>query len=172
MQRILKVAIFLLLVSVLFPCVVKAQNAFQVSLQSSVPMNAPVRHMELSSDQKLLAVSVATNSAVTVIDLERASIVYRLGSSQPEAPCLAFSPDSRTLATCGRTIRLWDTKTGDMKSEIVNGVEKLVDAVTFAPDGQSLAAWTGNMELSSRNPSSFNFHFSGQIRFWDLGTLA
>ncbi len=67
---------------------------------------------------------------------------------------LAFSPDSKTLATGSYddTVQLWDTATG--KHEGVINVDSTVRSVAFSPDGKLLA--TGSS--------------SGSVRVWDAAT--
>ena len=51
-----------------------------------------------------------------------------------------FSPDGRTLATCGadKTIRLWDVATGQERLAL-RGHEGEIAYVAFSPDGRTLA---------------------------------
>lgn len=73
---------------------------------------------------------------------------------------LSFSPDSRTLAAASNSLtgnlRLWDAATGRLKRRLV-GHTHWVSAVSFAPDGRSLASagWDGNVrvwELATTRP--------------------
>jgi WD40 repeat protein/serine/threonine protein kinase len=67
---------------------------------------------------------------------------------------LAFTADSRALATClNRTARLWDTATGQPLGPSLHH-EGTVNVVAFSPDGQTLV--TGSS--------------TGQVRFWDPRT--
>lgn len=52
---------------------------------------------------------------------------------------LAFSPDGKTLAGGYVTIRLWDTETGNERSEL-DGHTNGVHIMTFSPDGKILAS--------------------------------
>jgi WD40 repeat protein/serine/threonine protein kinase len=78
----------------------------------------------------------------------------------PEQPApvkaLAASPDGRTLATgSGRTVRTWDTATGQQVHELP-AMPGEVRALTFSPDGTLLAIAAGDAENLS------------QIRLWDV----
>ena len=55
---------------------------------------------------------------------------------------LAFSPDSRILATSGtdRTVRLWDVGTHEQLGATMTGHRGQVRSVAFAPDGRTLAS--------------------------------
>jgi WD40 repeat protein len=54
---------------------------------------------------------------------------------------VAFSPDGKTLATCGkdRTIQIWDVGTGQRRL-ILCGHTDDINWVTFSPDGRTLAS--------------------------------
>ncbi len=59
---------------------------------------------------------------------------------------IVFSPDGKKIISVSedKTIRVWDTKTGDMlnkfRSEIGNGPEGMLYASAISPDGKLLAA--------------------------------
>ena len=69
---------------------------------------------------------------------------------------VAFSPDGRTLASASddKTIRLWATDTGALRSEPLRGHEDAVIRVNFSPDGRLLASASDD----------------GTVRLWDATT--
>ncbi|MBI3409579.1 MAG: WD40 repeat domain-containing protein [Planctomycetes bacterium] len=86
---------------------------------------------------------------------------------------IAFSPDSRLLATIGatdRSIVTWDITRGIRERELV-GHKESVSCVTFSPDGRTLAAGTLGGELvlweltSRRQRHRFKGH---EFEIWSL----
>jgi RNA polymerase sigma factor (sigma-70 family) len=71
--------------------------------------------------------------------------------------CVAFSPDSKTLASAGydHSVRLWDPATGKEIRRFV-GHRDLVMDVAFSPDGKKLA--------------SASYERDRTVRVWDVAT--
>jgi WD40 repeat protein len=74
--------------------------------------------------------------------------------------CVAFSPDSKTLASGSSdgSVSLWDVATA-RRQAILKGHPGQVWCVAFSPDGKTLACGTSGYENSP-----------GEIRLWDIAT--
>jgi WD40 repeat protein len=111
----------------------------------------PVNRFRFDPDGRLLAVAAGQRTAVWEVASQRQLFLLRRHFG-PVAD-LAFSPDSRTLATAGqdRRVTFWDIGTGRERRTFAWKVGPL-GAVAFSPDGLA-AACGGDW---------------GQVVVWDL----
>jgi WD40 repeat protein/uncharacterized caspase-like protein len=129
-------------------------------------LSYPVNATALSPDRKLLA-TANKDGTVKLWDLDAgiqvailedkpdfvASIAAGAGLMQHKdwsiraVTSLAFSPDSKMLATGSndRTVRLWDCRTGSVRK--LRGHKGAVRSVAFSPDGETLASGGAENEI-------------------------
>ena len=89
------------------------------------------------------------------VSLMRIGNVFATGS-------VAFSPDSRTLASFSGVLRLWDTATGELK-HTMRAEFGSAGHVAFSPDGRTLAS--GHISPKAGHSSGV-----GKIGLWDAVT--
>ncbi|MCE9547325.1 MAG: WD40 repeat domain-containing protein [Planctomycetia bacterium] len=110
-----------------------------------------VERLAVSPDGRLLATR-CENQVVYVWDLPAGKRLYLIDAHRDRVLGLAFSPDSRTLATSSigsdPAIRLWDAANGKAVRTIDGGAS----IVQFLPDGQRLlSADRGGMQVYDAN---------------------
>jgi WD40 repeat protein len=113
-----------------------------------------VHAVALSPDGHLVAVASGeqAEAAITLIPVSGGPR-QTLRGHRLQVDSLAFSPDSRTLASGSddHTIRLWSTKTGAVLA-VLTGHTDMVQSLAFTPDGRLLSS--GGQD--------------GTIRLWDV----
>jgi WD40 repeat protein len=118
--------------------------------------------VRFSPDGKTVAaLSGATGPGIPLWDVVTGKLIRELKAHEPaRVLAICFSPDSKVLAdastvtkTNEAVIRLWDVATGKLIRELPGGGYGSL-ALSFAPDGRSLASGT----------------YGGVIRIWDVAT--
>lgn len=110
-----------------------------------------------------LVLGTAGADGVWLWDARTGKKLRHLAGADHHSGCLAFSPDSKTVASVGNdeTLRLWDTPSG-AELRRWKASDNRVLTVAFSPDGKTLATagqddqahlWdvaTGNKKLTCR----------------------
>ncbi len=123
---------------------------------------------DLSPDGRTVA-TTRPDGSIELWDVISGKSRIRLDGHEGHVNALAFSPDSKILASGGadpqgrfaagteqkqdKTIKLWDVATGRNLATLV-GHRKGTNHLVFAPDGKTLVATD----------------FSGSMKLWDLKT--
>ena len=136
-------------------------NVFaQAHTQEHLPEGAKARigrgvvyELAYSPDSAKLA--VASTIGIWIYDARTREVLRLLTGHTDYVRCVAFSPDSRTLASGSYdgTIRLWDADTGKPKATLTSHTGRIY-SVAFSPYGQT---------LTSGGSDEF-------IKFWDVRT--
>ncbi len=110
-----------------------------------------------SPDGKMLAVDIEKQKEIQLFNPKNGELISTLKGLQDKASCIAFSPDSKTLASGNydKTIMLWDIDTGKLLKTLKGHTER-VSSIAFSPDGKTLASAS----------------YDKTIRLWDLPTGA
>lgn len=109
-----------------------------------------VNDVKYSPDGTRLA--VATSIGVWLYDTSTDTELNHLSEVPDYVEAIAFSPDSKTLASSGyspnHVIRLWNTDTGELRGTL-DGYEEIL-ALAFSPDGTVLASSGGEPDYPVR----------------------
>jgi RNA polymerase sigma factor (sigma-70 family) len=109
--------------------------------QFAIPAG-PVWSLTYTPDGKGL-ISAGHDSPMILWDPATGKESRRFISPQKESiRCVVLSPDGRTIASAGETIRLWETATGKMIRRL-EGQKNPIRALAFSPDGKLLASGRG-----------------------------
>lgn len=86
--------------------------------------------------------AVTRPGIIRIWNLKEKKVVQELkGHRHYGVQSLAYSPDGKTLASCGDSLVLWDTETFEKKQEIEDDV-RFFWTVDFSPDGETIATTT------------------------------
>lgn len=143
--------------------------------------SSPVGHTDFSADGRLLLASRSERDAV-VLDVASGRILHKLTGHGASILSVALSPDGKTAATASRDakIRLWDTASGTMQSELQ--ADHPASILRFSPDGSRLASvdvyggtilWSssGSRDREVTMPGLTTIAFSPDGAFLLAGTL-
>ncbi len=114
-----------------------------------VAQNRSVRLGELAGQGGASRSKDYSFSSVFVRDAASGQVRHTLTAHTAEVVSLAFSPDSRRLATASfdRTIKLWDTQTGQVVFTLLGHTGGVL-SLMFSPDGRQIAS--GGIDATAR----------------------
>lgn len=100
----------------------------------------PYRGFAISPDAKYAAVEKVSDGPVVILDVQSGQDVISLQSHQGGTAWANFNSDGTRLVTTGpdKTIRIFDTASGDEVLQIVDEARRLVHDVNFSPDDKLL----------------------------------
>jgi len=106
------------------------------------PGNSTVRALLFTPDGKTLITAGLYDPVLRLWDVEKAEVRAALPGHNDHPLSLALSPDGKILAAAGRyeeAARLWDIATGKLRATIPGHHHFWGNALSFAPDGKTLA---------------------------------
>lgn len=118
-------------------------------LKATLPGHEDVSRLSFSPDGRTIEIG-SYQKTVRLWDVETARLKTKLVGEKTLINSVAFSPDSRTVATASLievAVRLWDAQTGALEATLSHEGDKrcrfCMDAgnsVAFSPDGRTIAA--------------------------------
>lgn len=122
-----------------------------------------IASLAVSPDRKTIAFGTFADNSVRLVDVATRQVTRTMTGHTNRVTALAFSPDSRTLASTGTvnltpsdgSVRTWDVTTGtQLAATATSGTSQLA----FTPSGSLLAGASGGDPL--------------RIQIWSPGTLS
>lgn len=135
---------------------VKLRNPETGEVREIVPTGLGVNAVAFSPDGNLLAIGLQGDPAVTVWDEKKQDVRFKLAGHAPNGTfSVAFSPNGKTLATCGSDslTRLWDVATGKELRQL-KGHTQGVDHLAYSPDGKTIATVSFDKTLKLWDPET------------------
>ena len=151
-----------------------------------------------SNDGKMLASVGWEDRTIRIWDVETGQLLQTIDERPKRILSVAFSPDSRTLASAEEDskIRIWDVGTGELLKTLTGHTSE-VNTMTYSPDGTTLVSGSWDKTIRFWNASTGKLlktltehtdvvdtviyapdgktvtsmsSYDGTIRFWDAET--
>lgn len=134
--------------------------------------------IEFSPDSSILA-SGSVDETIQLWDVVTGKRKATLKGHTGGHELMIFSPDGHTLASAtdvlwankgkdDRTIRLWDTETGQQKVTLENPNSCVVKSIAFSPEGDMIVS--GGWDIIDRPLWADDYTSPGTIQLWDIAT--
>ena len=127
-----------------FNCGISTRGKLLKTLIGHTDLNTrsmSIRFIAYSNDGKILASVGGEDKTIRIWDVETGQLLKAIDKRPKRIYSVAFSPDSRTLASAEEDskIRIWDVGTGELLKTLTGHTSE-VNTMTYSRDGTTLVS--------------------------------